>query len=156
MNLTMFQKIAIGIGIAFVLLLLVGGGVLFYFVDKNHNDSQITAMTNAAYAKGEADANSKTIQATNAQLVQAIQNLQNLQAATNNKLANIRVTAQVEQQKIDSYVVDPTHPADAEKWANDTSTQLLSAIQSDANTDPTTMPLQMKPPIIISPAPVSK
>lgn len=139
MNLTTFQKIAIGVGAALVLLLFVGGGVLFYFVEKNN----ATAIQNAAYAKGEADANSATALATNAQLVKAVQNLEDLTVATNSKLANIRVTAEVEQGKINSYVVDATHPQDVEAWANDTSTQLFSSIQNDANADPAAPPSAM-------------
>jgi hypothetical protein len=138
MALTTLQKVAIGIGVLVLVVVLVIGGFLIY----KHDEQEAVAAQAASYAKGIADAQNATSQAANAQMIQAINNIAKLTEATNNQMANIRVTAQVEQKNIDSFNVDPTHPDADEKWANDTTKQLFSNIESD---DPATAPILTLP-----------
>ena len=119
------------VGVGFV----CGAIFLFYKWEADKSANALAAATSAAYAKGVADTNAAAANAANAQLQQAILNLQKLEQQTQNQLAQVQATTDAEKAKIDSFNVDAlivNHPDQVEKWSNDTNNGLFSDLTKDS------------------------
>jgi hypothetical protein len=93
-----------------------------------------SSAVSAAHSQGVAETNNATALAANKAMLDAIQNLQKLEADTNKKLSDLRTENVKEKKSIDSYDAKDIaikHPEEVEKWANDTTTGLFNDIQTE-------------------------
>jgi hypothetical protein len=124
--------------------ILAGGAFLFYKYSEHRADVTLAQAVAAAHSQGIADSQRDTTAATNQQLVIAIQKIADLTADTNSKMANIRVTTQVQQAAIQKFKVDATDTAADEKWANDSINSSLTDIQAASTVTTTPAPVPTK------------
>jgi len=129
------KSLLIKIGISLSLLLLSGGGIYFaYQWEVNRSNHQLAAAIAAAHAQGVAEANSANAIAANQALSDNIKKIQDMQAQTQQQLDDIQSTADASKKKIDSFDVKNVikdHPAQVEKWANDTNNGLFNDISEE-------------------------
>ncbi len=110
-----------GAAIALVVAALSSGIFFTYKWAVHKSDTQLAAAVANAHAAGVAETNAATTEKGNTLLLEAIQNLQVMQAETNEKMSNIRMAAQQQNRDIydyDAETIAAEHPETEQVMGN--------------------------------------
>lgn len=129
----MFKALSIGA----ILMMIIGAA--FFFLIKTSSDKaaiQAKLLRDAAYAEGLNKGQTDTAVATNQALVAEVKRIADLQEATNDRIAGIRVEAATTREIIRTYPAETiavTRPQEVEAWANQTTAGLFADIEKETS-----------------------
>lgn len=110
---------------------ICGSAYMVYSWAAQKSAAQLEAVQKYAHDAGLAEAQRDTANAANAQLLNAMKQLQVMTAKTNDNISKLRVESQNEHTTVDTFdpeSVAAEHPEKVEEWANKTTTDLFNDI----------------------------
>ena len=118
--------------ISLVLISAVCGSAYMVYSWASHKSAaQLEAVQKYAHDSGLAEAQRDTANATNAQMLIAMKQLQVMTAKTNDNISKLRSDSQNDHRIIDTFdanTIGVEHPEKVEAWANKTTTDLFNDI----------------------------